>query len=249
MAPRKLLFAAALVPLFVLAPAERTAAELVAALSSNLVAVTTGFTGSDVLLFGTTGGAGEVVVVVRGPESEEVVRRKGRHFGIWVNDAQAQFVKVPGYYAVAATAPIAQILPDRVAARHQIGIDNIRLDAPHAAPGTDVAAFRTALIRIKQRTGLYSTEPAEMNFLGERLFRTDMRIPANAPVGDYLVSVFLVQNGEVTGAEITPLKVNRIGFEARVFEFAHKGALAYGVLAVVAAAVAGWIANVIFQKG
>jgi uncharacterized protein (TIGR02186 family) len=243
------LLAAALTVGLAIAPAERTTAELVAALSSHLVAITTGFTGSDVLLFGTTGGEGDVVVVVRGPSGPEAVRRKGRHFGLWINDSEVSFADVPGYYAVASSAPIAEILPERVADRHQIGVDNLRLPVAAATDGVDAGDFRAALIRLKQRTGLYSGEPAEMNFLGERLFRTDMRIPANAPVGDYLVSVFLVQGGEVTNAEITPLKVSRIGFEAAVFDFARKESLAYGILAVAAAAVAGWLANIFFRKG
>lgn len=248
MAQPKLILIVTLTLLTMLVTPQRTSAELVAALSSNLVAVTTGFTGSDVLLFGTTGGEGEVVVVVRGPIGKETVRRKGRHFGIWVNDAQARFANVPGYYAVASSAPIENILPEAVAARHQIGIDHLRL----TVAGADTAGvddFRAALIRIKERDGLYSDAPTGLTFLGERLFRTDMRIPANAPVGDYLVSVFLVQRGEVTHAEITPLKVNRIGFEAAVFDFARSEPLAYGILAVIGAAMAGWLASIFFRKG
>ncbi len=236
---------------FVLAilPSEKTSADLVAALSSNLVAITTGFTGSDILLFGTTGGEGEVVVVVRGPEGDQTVRRKGRHFGIWFNDAEARFARVPGYYAFAASVPLGDMMPEQVAARHQIGVGNLRIPLTTATLGVDAADFRAALVRIKQRTGLYSVEPGALRFLGDRLFRTDMRVPANAPVGDYLVHVFLMRGGEVTNAEITPLKVSRIGFEAKVFDFARKESLAYGVLAVALAAMAGWVANMVFRKG
>lgn len=235
--------------MFVVLPPKRIPAELVAALSSHLVAITTGFTGSDVLLFGTRTGEGEVVVVVRGPAADTRVRRKGRHFGIWMNDAEVRFRNVPGYYAVAASARLADFLPAAVADRHQIGIDHLRFAIAGASADLDPADFQAALIRIKQRQGLYSPVPGTLTFLGERLFRTDMRIPANAPVGDYLVSVFLVERGEVTHAEITPLKVSKIGFEAAVFDFARGEPLAYGVLAVILAAVAGWLASVVFRKG
>ncbi|NNE84205.1 MAG: hypothetical protein HKN28_09575, partial [Alphaproteobacteria bacterium] len=49
---------------------------LVADLSENLIAITTGFTGTEVLLFGATEGVGDIIVVVRAPESQVVVRRK-----------------------------------------------------------------------------------------------------------------------------------------------------------------------------
>ena len=45
------------------APAEG----LVADLTSHLIAITTGFTGASVVLFGATDGPGDVIVAVRGP--------------------------------------------------------------------------------------------------------------------------------------------------------------------------------------
>jgi len=240
-----------MIPLLIVAVATpgTVRAELVADLSAHLVAITTGFTGTKVLLFGTTGGTGDVVVVVRGPESAEAVRRKGRKAGIWVNEAEMIFEKVPSYYVVAASRPLSEFLPERVAEREQIGIRNLRISPPEDAKPAEVERFRAALIRNKQRVSLYSVQPQPISFLGNRLFRTDMYFPANAPVGTYLVRVFLLQDGEVVSAEITPLVVSKIGFEAGVFDFAHRHSLAYGVLAILIAVVAGWTASVAFHKG
>jgi hypothetical protein len=47
---------------------------VVADLSSHLIAITTGFTGTEVLVFGATDGEGDIAVIVRGPEREEIVR-------------------------------------------------------------------------------------------------------------------------------------------------------------------------------
>ena len=55
---------------------------LVADLSDHFIAITTGFVGADVLLFGAIEGDGDVVVVLRGPSGKEVVRRKGRVAGL-----------------------------------------------------------------------------------------------------------------------------------------------------------------------
>ena len=48
-------------------PALVRAEAVVADLSKRLVAITTGFAGTDVLLFGAVQGDGDIVVVVRGP--------------------------------------------------------------------------------------------------------------------------------------------------------------------------------------
>lgn len=225
------------------------AADLVASLSNHLVAITTGFTGSNVLLFGAIDGSGDVVVVVRGPEATEVVRRKARRFGIWMNDHEAVFDNVPGFYAIATSRPLTAIFPDGLAAIYQIGVTNLRLVPRETTPPTAAAALREALIRSKQRDRLYGSTAGDIRFLGNRLFRTDMWIPANAPVGTYTVSVYLVRDGDVVSAEITPLIVSRVGFEARVFDFAHRYSAAYGMLAILIAAAAGWVANVLFRKG
>lgn len=226
-----------------------TGAELVSALSNHLVAITTGFSGTEALLFGTTGGAGDVVVVVRGPETAQVVRRKGRRLGIWLNEREVVFDRVPGFYAVAASRPLAEFLPARIAARHQIGTDTLDLVPRAPVAEAERRAFRDALIRNKQRLSLYGVGVGEVTLLGGSLFRSDMAIPANAPVGTYTVATYLIQDGEVAGAEVAPLIVSKVGFEAQLFDLAQRSAAAYGVLAITIAAVAGWLASLIFRKG
>ncbi len=230
-------------------PRPGIAAELVSSLSNHLVAITTGFTGSSVLLFGATDGEGDVVVVVRGPEGTEVVRRKARRLGIWINDRQAVFDNVPGFYAVASSRPLPLVFPAGTEAFYQIGVSNLRLLPRAGVAPEQAASMREALIRSKQRERLYGITAGDIRFLGNRLFRTDMWIPANAPVGTYTVSVYLVREGDVVSAEITPLIVSRVGFEARVFDFAHRYSAAYGIVAILIAAAAGWLANIIFRKG
>lgn len=223
-------------------------ADLVASLSNHLVAITTGFTGANVLLFGATDGEGDVVVVVRGPLASEVVRRRGRVAGLWINQREVAFAGVPGFYAIASSRPLAEIMPPLEAELHEIGIDNVPMPPIRPGHAAEIAEFRAALIRNRRAAGLYVVAPGEVRFLGNRLFRTDVWIPANAPVGSYTVSFYLVREGEVVSAESTPLLVSKVGLEARIFDFAYRYAFAYGVLAVIIAAVAGWLANVVYRR-
>ena len=121
MTVRRLLLSSlvALVVLAFAAPAR--AQQVVADLSRHLVAITTGFVGTDVLLFGAVEGSGDVVVIVRGPYRREVVRRKARVGGIWVNVEELAFTNAPSFYAVAASRPVDELLSARLRARHRIG--------------------------------------------------------------------------------------------------------------------------------
>ncbi|MGE5478588.1 MAG: TIGR02186 family protein [Bacteroidales bacterium] len=252
MGGRRLIRVAALLAL--LLPGAGQAAEpLVADLSKHLVAITTGFAGTDVLLFGAVeevpGGTGaDVVVVVRGPNRSEIVRRKARTIGIWMNSGLAEVTDAPTFYRVAATRPLAEIAPKAVLERHQIGLESLDLDIRPRDRKADTGQYREALVRLKQSQGLYGDRVQDIGFLSNRLFRTDVHFPANVPVGTYLVEVYLIAGGEVVSAQTTPLVISKIGLGADLYDFAHQQAALYGMIAILLAASAGWAAAVAFRK-
>lgn len=216
---------------------------LVADLTSHLIAITTGFTGASVVLFGATDGPGNVIVAVRGPEREMTVRRKSRVAGIWVNTQQVTFANVPSFYAVAASRPVADILSPAAAAFYHLGIANLKLVAATPAPSVVVDAFRTALDRTQQEAGLFVERMGKVDFLGEQLFRTTIMFPSNVPTGTYLVEVFLVRDNDIVSGQTTPLVVSKVGVDASVFEFSTRQPGFYGAIAVLTAVVAGWLAS------
>lgn len=224
------------------------AQQVVADLSRHLVAITTGFVGTDVLLFGAVDGAGEVIVVVRGPERREVVRRKDRVGGIWVNVNELAFTNAPAFYAIAASRPVDEILAPRLRARHRIGVDYLELRPARQLNDERLADFRAGLIRNKVRQGLYLDKPERVTFLGNRLFRATLTFPANVPTGTYTVEVLLVRDGGVVSAQTSPLLISKIGIGADIYRFAHRYAILYGILAILIALAAGWAAGVIFRK-
>lgn len=240
--------------LMLLPVAGANAAEpLVADLSKHLVAITTGFAGTDVLLFGAIeevgdGKTGDVVVVVRGPNKTETLRRKDRAVGIWINSGIAKVDNAPSFYHVASTRPLDQLAPPGILGRHQIGLDHLDLDIRVKDTGADLEQYRRALIRLNQKKGLYGDKVVDIGMLSQRLFRTDVHFPANVPVGVYMVEVYLMVGGQVVSAQTTPLVVSKIGIGADVYDFAHQQAAAYGLIAIALAAFAGWLAAVVFKK-
>lgn len=222
---------------------------LVADLSQHLVGITTGFSGADVLLFGAVEGQGDVVVVTRGPDRPVVMHRKSRVLGVWVNTASMTFDRAPSFYGIASSRPLDEIAPATVLARHEMGIEHLRLELARAKASPNVAAeWRAGLIRNLQRLGLYASTVRNVTFLGNRLFRTQISLPANVPTGTYQVQVYLIQEGRVVSAQTTPLNVSKIGGEALVFDFAYERPAAYGLIAIALALMAGWLAHLAFRK-
>jgi uncharacterized protein (TIGR02186 family) len=217
-------------------------------LSEELIGITTGFTGTDVLLFGATEGTGDVIVEVRAPDSAVTVRAKERIAGIWMNTESVAFTRVPGYYHIAASRPIEEILPAETLAQEMIGVDNLAFGILDSGDGNDAATFRDALVRNKQRARLFYRETGEVTFQRNRLFRTLVAFPSNVPTGQYNVTVHLVSDGAIVSRSETRLFVRKIGLEAQLTEFAYQQAPFYGLIAVAIALVAGWLAGFMFRK-
>ena len=225
-------------------------AALVADLSDHFIAITTGFSGASVLLFGATEEAGDIVVIVRGPSVPVLMHRKSRVAGIWINTASMTIEDVPGFYAVAASRPLEDVASESIRRRHQMGVEYLPIAPPLTKASANVAEqWKAGLIRNQQRSGLFSRTTGRVNFLGQRLFRTRLELPANVPTGTYRVEVFHLREGRVVGAQTTPLSVSKVGLEAEVFDFAQNRAAWYGLIAILVALVAGWIGHVVFRKG
>lgn len=230
--------------------AQEESERLAADISDHLIAITTAFVGTTVVLFGITTAGNDVAVTVIGPRPDEVVRRKSRVAGIWMNTDELTFRNVPAFYAVASNRPLDQIATADVRARHELGLEYLRLD-PVDAQGRDIGeitAFRDALIRNKQRQGLYVAEAGVVRFISPQLFRASIAFPANVAPGIYQVQVYELQDGQVSDAQRSTLVISKVGLEADLFDFAQHQPALYGLLAIVLAVVSGWLAGVIFRR-
>lgn len=220
---------------------------VVADLSSHLIAISSGFTGASVVLFGATDGPGDIIAVVRGPERAMTVREKRRVAGIWVNAESARFTNVPSFYSVVASRPLDRIVSPEAAALYRIGLDNLKLSSRTPLSPEEAKRLTAALIREQQQAGLVATEIGKIAFLGERLFRASLDFPENVPTGAYLVEVFLVRDRDVVSGQTTPLVVSKVGLDAAVSDFATRQSAAYGAIAVLTAVVVGWLASLPFR--
>jgi len=239
------------------APAQAATAPLVVDLSRHRVTITTGFSGADLLLFGAVEPVGrdspdepppDLVVVVRGPPQAELIRRKDRRGGFWVTAGQAVAAGAPSVYRVVSTRPLDLIAPPAVLGRLGIGLARLDLVLDLDDPAADPDLYRAALIRLKTAQGLYGEDSGTIGMLSQRLFRTDLHLPATVGIGAYQVEVALFHKGRLISRRATPLDVERVGLGAAIHEFARTDALAYGVIAVVVAALAGWLAALVFGR-
>lgn len=232
--------------IFIIFPAISYSKPIVADLALHSVDIDHNFRGMDILLFGVKNDAGRLVVVLRGPTRDYVVRKKERIAGIWVNRKSMEFKNVNSLYFVSATGELAYIKNNHLLSSLNIGLSNIEIIPELGDPETD--KFKEALVRYKQSNNLYVKNPEEVSFWEETLFRTKLKFPKNIEGGVYTAEVYLFNDGLLTSMQSTPIKVSKIGFEAFMSELAHRFSLFYGVLCVAMALAAGWAASAIFSR-
>lgn len=224
------------------------ATELVADLSQHEIKISTGFSGTDLLLFGAADPSGEVVVVVSGPDGQAIVRKKERISGIWINTDSVAFDTVPGFYHVSATAGLIGEKLGAVLAETGIGLRYQNLSPASAMAPDRAGEFSAALLRRKEARGLYVAEPGLIEFVDGTLFRTVVSFPATVPIGEYRVDVYHVKNGWVHSVTTIPLKVGKVGMEEAIYRFAHEQPALYGLVAILVAALSGYGAGMLFGR-
>src|SRR5260221_9823650 len=155
--------------LLIWAPPTRAEA-LVADLTSHLIAITTGFTGASVVLFGATDGGADVVAMVRGPEHDVTIWRKSKIAGIWANTESVTFANIPSFYAVAASKPLAELLSPSAAALYKIGTGNLKFEPRSEVAPDRAQLFANALVAVQKDARVFSPSLSKIVFLGDKLF-------------------------------------------------------------------------------
>ncbi|MCV6596285.1 MAG: TIGR02186 family protein [Mangrovicoccus sp.] len=226
------------------------AEEVVLGLSRSEIPITATFNGSEILVFGAIKreaplpeGALDVIVTIAGPDAPVQVRRKERRFGIWVNASSVRIGSAPGFYAVASTRALPQILSETEDLRHQISIPLALRTVGASEDAPDVDAFVEALLRIRQEEGTYKILENAVALDEKTLFRTAVFLPPRLSEGDYRTRIFLLRDEAVIDSYETSIDVRKVGLERWLFNLAYERPLVYGIMALVVACLAGWGAS------
>lgn len=230
--------------------------------STRQVAITSSFTGTEILVFGAVSnsmqpspeaGTYDIIVVVEGIPTPAVVRKKSRVGGIWVNTQSMRFASVPSYYAIASTRPVDEIADRAVLDTHGIGFDHVRMvravqSRTDATDPAELETFRQSLIRLKEKERVYVKSDFGVSFVGRSLFRATIALPPNVPVAPLTAHVYLFKDGQMLGQYDSRVMLQREGIERYIHETALTRPLLYGIFTVMMAAGCGLAAAFAFRK-
>ena len=229
--------------------------------SARNVPVTSSFHGTEIVIFGAVdnsqqpsaeSGYYDVLIVVEGVPGRIVVRRKNNVAGLWLNTASATFDVVPSYYAIASTRPIDEITSEEFRASHGVGFQHLRFmpafGQPQALSTEDLKQFQRAIIRLKQKQGLYIQDNFRVAFIGKSLFRATIELPANVTVGPFETRVYLFHDEKLLSQYSVRLNLEREGLERYLHRFAYGSPTLYGLVTVALDIAAGLVASTVFGR-
>ena len=229
--------------------------KIVAGLSQNRVAITANFDGSEILIYGAVkrdtpapvGPRLEVVITIEGPSERQVIRRKEKVAGIWINRGAVTISAAPTFYVVATTAPMAEVLSATDDLRYHISNRQAIRAIGTSAESDNAPDYIAALERIRRADDEYRIAEGSVQLLEETLFRADVVLPSNLIEGRYRVRIFLTRGGKVVDSHERIIAVRKAGLERSLYNFAHEQPLGYGIASLVLALLAGWGASAGFR--
>jgi uncharacterized protein (TIGR02186 family) len=238
-----------------------------AALTDTTVQVKSDFRGARIVLYGAVfdpaARPSDVVVLVRGPEQPVRITRKQKVLGLWLNSRPVVFRGAPGFYRAAANRPLDDIAHFGTLRRLGAGIDHLAINAPAeqrtetrygvrdvvvSRLGGDYYVWRRAVVRLKEKAGLYHEDDHGVRFVDRGLFRAEIELPAGAPTGVYRADILLFQDGKPVSSKSRTLTVEKVGFERALYVWAHDRPWSYGLASMAFALVAGWAASAAFRR-
>lgn len=246
----------ALVLALVLASPALAEETFVTGLSTEEIALTANFSGSELFVFGAIRRDApidpavdplDIVITIKGPPNALTVRRKERRFGIWINTESVDVRDAPSFYAIATTGPLRDLLTETERLRFQIGMDHaVRKVSGHPTLD-DTSSFTEAVVRLREKQELYEVLDGDVSLAEETLFQTSIAMPANIVEGIYKAEFFLVRDREVISSTTTDITVQKAGIERWIYNLSRQQPLIYGIMSVLVALLAGWLAAAAFR--
>ena len=229
--------------------------------STRSVAVTSSFTGVEIIVFGAVengrqasaeSGLYDIVIVLEGTPTRLIARRKSNLAGLWVNTHSITFESIPSYYAIVSTRPLDELADPLVLRENDIGFEYVRMTPIRGwetgVTTADLEDFKSAVVALKQRDGLYIEDQYGVAFIGRSLFRASIDLPANVPVGPLEARIHLFRDGRLLSTYRTRVNLRREGIERFLHTAAFSYPLLYGVFTVLLSVAAGLAASTVFRR-
>ncbi len=235
---------------------------VISELSDRQISIDSGFSGETITIFGNiepeigsntkyVEGTYSIIVVIKGPAVNRVIRQKDRKIAIWLNSEQMIFKNFPSYYWLISSDKLESISPNGsfedsyLLPKNQPFRDIIMQDGKEVTKQTK---FGNELVRLMKQKGLFGIDENGVKFHSNTLYSIKIDLPSDVPIGYYLTTTYLFKDGKIINKKSEGFSVQKTGIERLLGSSAKQFPLFYGIFTVLLALFTGWLGGVAFRR-
>ncbi len=202
------------------------------------------YSGTPMRIEGVASPGSNVIVVARGPDTDEEFRKKGRVGPIWMTRGTAQVTRAPSLFIRYDSEPAEEFLSREEIERYQLSPAAITRQLQITPADPEDTELRSDYLQLKLNQRVYRVIDGGLRMgpagASGVPYSIEFHWPRKAPPAEYDVCVYECRNGQVTKTSVVPLRVVEVGLPAALSGLASRNGWEYGVAAVLLAMVAGF---------
>ena len=218
-------------------------------LSEDNIEIKTDFTGKEIIIFGLLQDNHDTILTIKGPPSKMKIQKKERYFGVWINNKQITYSKIPTLFFLSSSSKIDEILPNSIQINDDLNFDKIlnnKTFDQNFIFENDQSIWNDNFVRIKKNQLFY--KEFEMKIFKDKLFQTSVFFPPNTIPGIYNVDIYYIKHKTIMSKDQKKIIVKKTGIGSDIYEFARNNAATYGVFVIIFSILSGLIAATLFRR-
>ncbi len=218
-------------------------------LSEDKIEIKTDFDGKEIIIFGLLQDDYDTLLTIKGPTSKMKIQKKERYFGVWVNNKQITYSKIPTLFFLSSSSIVDDILPNSVQINEDLNFDKIlnnKTFDQNFVFKNDQNTWNENFVRIKKKQLFY--KEFEMKIFKDKLFQTSVFFPPNTIPGIYYVDIYYIKHKTIMNKDQKKIIVKKTGIGSDIYEFARNRAATYGVFVIFFSILSGLIAATLFRR-
>ena len=218
-------------------------------LSENKIEINTDFIGKEIIIFGILEDNKETILTIKGPLKNSKIQKKERILGFWFNTKHITYENIPSSFFIAASSKIDNILPISTLIKEELSFDYVlenKISNRNFISNDSQNIWKKNFVRLKKNKNLF--KEYEIKNINDKLFQTRVFFPPNSIPGQYIVSVYQINNNIITERDDKMIIIEKSGIGSKIYNFAHNHSAAYGLFTIIFAIISGLSAATLFRR-
>ena len=218
-------------------------------LSEDNIEIKTDFNGKEIIIFGLLKEDHEALLTIKGPLSKTKIQKKDRYLGIWINNKQIIYNKIPIIFFLSSSNNINDILPKSILINQDLSFETIlnnkNFDQNFVFENNQ-RNWNDNFVRIKKKQSFY--KEFQMKNIKNKLFQTSVFFPPTTIPGIYKVDIYYIKNKRIMSKDSKKIIIKKTGVGNNIFNFARENAAIYGIFVIIFSILSGLIAATLFRR-